>query len=171
MLRFGWKCLHKLGEVVAHSQYVATTLCWRRERTDKVNPYMVPWWHHWHRVKLRCSNCHFSIVPLTEVTRFNLWEVKKIIIMNHYPILELLTSWLTSLATPGHINLSVTRYRVLFVPKWPDVGSLWHSFRILFRSSLSRMKRTYNNSQNKHVYTNIIQVLFTTVTSLPSFFL
>ena len=53
-----------------------------------------------------------------------------------------LTSWLTSLATPGHMNLSVTQERVLFVPKCPDVGSLWHSFRIFTCSSLLRIKRT-----------------------------
>ena len=42
-------------------------------------------------------------------------------------ILCVLTRLLTSLPTPGHMNLSVTRASVLFVPKWPEVGPLWHS--------------------------------------------
>ena len=86
-----------------------------------------------------------------------------------------LTRLLTSLPTPGHMNLSVTRASVLFVPKWPEVRPLWHSLSNRTLSFLSRINRTCRHEACAHNYLwtqhTAVYIGTKSHTSFPSFFL
>ena len=55
---------------------------------------------------------------------------------------KIVTKVFTSFVIPGHINRSEIRAWVLFVPRCPDVGSLWHESRIIDCSLISVINLT-----------------------------
>ena len=71
MFRLHRESLDKLGEVVAHSEDVATAACGWSEWANKVDSEMMPIKAiHWVKLRSRCADLPAS--SLADITNFNL---------------------------------------------------------------------------------------------------
>ena len=126
---------NSFGVIITYCQNISIAISGSGHRPNKITANVIPWTLHSYWVKL-CSYCgHLSVFILANITVADLHNILSVIKLIELVQLTIYTpqhtSCSTSLTTLGHMNLSVIHEIVRFTTMWPEVGSVWHAFKIL----------------------------------------